>query len=133
MRKRSEEWGEQAASLRQYLALQPARVDADGACGLSSLSVAAGGKASDEEKESLRVEVLMAATKFLQDVGFQKLLLLLEGESAHLEASETLTTSPDAPQVEMPSPVAEVEAPKHAVAANPQACLLYTSPSPRDS
>ena len=113
MRKRSQEWGKQAASIRKYLALQPVCVGADGACGLSSLSVAAGGTASHDEKESLRTEVLSAAPQFLRDVSFQKLLLLLEGESAHLEASAALKTSqlpasavagatgaaPDAPQV----------------------------------
>ena len=126
MRDRSDAWGEQAGTLRRFMGFEPTRVDADGACGLSSLSVAAGGTASHDEKESLRTEVLSAAPQFLRDVGFQKLLLLLEGEPAHLEASATLTTSPDAPQVEMPSPVAEVEAPKHAVAANPQAARKST-------
>ena len=91
MRDRSDEWGEQAGTLRKYMGFQPTRVDADGACGLSSLSVAAGGTASHDEKESLRTEVLSAAPQFLTDVGFQK-LLLLEGESAHLEESGTLKT-----------------------------------------
>jgi len=46
--------------------------------------------------------------------------------SAHFEASATLTTSPDASQVEMPSTVAEIEEPKHAEAADPQAARKST-------
>ena len=76
-KQRSEAWGRQAVSLRDHLRLRPARVDADGACGLSSLSVATGGTASHEEKESLRETVLMAAPKILEDDRFQKLLLFL--------------------------------------------------------
>ena len=67
---RSQEWGQQAVSLRDTLGLQPSRVDADGACGLSALSVAAGGAASHEAKESLRKMVLNAAPQKLMASGF---------------------------------------------------------------
>jgi hypothetical protein len=50
MEQRSQAWGQQAVSLRENLGLQSRRVDADGACGLSSLTVAAGGTASHKEK-----------------------------------------------------------------------------------
>ena len=86
MRQRSEAWGQQAVTLRNSLGLQPARVDADGACGVSSLSVAAGGTASQAEKEALREVVRIAAPQILADVRFQKLLFFLEGEPAHVEA-----------------------------------------------
>ena len=80
MKQRSQEWGQQAVSLRNTLGLQPKRVAADGACGLSALTVAAGGTASHEAKESLRKMVLNAAPQKLKDALFQKLLFILEGE-----------------------------------------------------
>ena len=87
MEQRSRAWGKQAVSLRESLGLQPARVHADGACGLSSLSVAASGTASDKEKEALRAEVRNAAPQILDDVRFQKLRFILEGEPARVRAS----------------------------------------------
>ena len=80
MKQRSQEWGQQAVSLRDTLGLQPTRVDADGACGLSALTVAAGGTATHEAKESLRKMILNAAPQKLKDALFQKLLFILEGE-----------------------------------------------------
>ena len=87
MDRRSRAWAQQAVSLRASLNLRPVRVAADGACGLSSLSVAGGGTASHDEREFLRRAVLAAAPKIFEDVRFQKLLFILEGDPAHVEAS----------------------------------------------
>ena len=105
MEQRSRAWGQQAVSLRDDLGLQPTRVDADGACGLSSLSMAAGGTASHKEKESLRREVCRAAEHILKDVRFQKLLFFLEGDPARDEAAAALETSKDSPETPCPAPV----------------------------
>ena len=85
---RSRAWAEQAVSLRAGLNLRPVRVAADGACALSSLSVAEGGRGSDDEKEYLRKAVLAAAPKIFEDDDrYKKLLFILEGEPAHHQTS----------------------------------------------